>query len=189
MPTHVSNWSMHSPSSRHGGRKTECLWYSFLGYHVYSWCFRTPIHNPTMSQSRNTNGSWGDPSLVSLKWTSQCPKAKTWAGPEETRLPVFLNRVPQRPKAEAPVGPEETRLPSAATGSQVLRQSVILPLPFFHPLSKKAQFYEAIQVERKQLYDNLKVLPLVLLAKTVKSSTTTFWWFMGWLKFLLWICT
>ena len=52
---------------------------------------------------------------------------------------------------------------------------VILPLPFFHPLSKKAQFYEAIQVERKQLYDNLKVLPLVLLAKTVKSSTTTFW--------------
>ena len=25
MPTHVSNWIMHGPSSRHGGRKTECL--------------------------------------------------------------------------------------------------------------------------------------------------------------------
>ena len=25
MPTRVSNWSMHGPSSRHGGRKTECL--------------------------------------------------------------------------------------------------------------------------------------------------------------------
>ena len=24
MPTRVSNWSMHGPSSRHGGRKTEC---------------------------------------------------------------------------------------------------------------------------------------------------------------------
>jgi len=36
---------------------------------------------------------------------------------------------------------------------------VILPLPFFHPLSKKVQLYEAIQVERKQPYDNLKVLP------------------------------
>ena len=82
MPTRVSNWSMHGPSSRHRGRKTECLWYSFLGHRVYSRCFRrTPIQ----------------PEL-----TPQCPKAETPMGPKETHRLSAWNEphsVP-RPKPE-----------------------------------------------------------------------------------------